>query len=198
MLKSSKSKWKKTLFGEQDLTYPNDRYLSYVTPYNVGLMVLRIAESEFKNSSGKVLWDMFAGIGTDSLLFATGFKNIIATELHQETYACGKKNTAHQENIIFLNEDCSNTATCINADVVYFDPPWGANFVSGQPFSFENEYLANQRGILDLLESIPSPEIIIKSPLLCDSFEALFPPKYIKKVYLCSEKNLKFIFIQKK
>ena len=54
MLKSSKSRWKKTLFGEHDLTYPNDRYLSYVTPYNVGLMVLRIAESEFKNISGKV------------------------------------------------------------------------------------------------------------------------------------------------
>ena len=197
MLKS-KLRWKKTLFGEQDLTYPNDRYLSYVTPYNVGLTVLRIAESEFKNLHDKVLWDMFAGIGTDSLLFATRFKNIVATELHQETYACGKKNTSNQENIIFLHEDCSNTKTRINADVVYFDPPWGPNFVSGQPFSFEKEYLANGTGILDLLENIPSPEIIIKSPLLCDTFEVLFPPKCIKNVYRCSEKNLKFIFIQKR
>jgi hypothetical protein len=198
MFKTSKLKWQKTLFGERDLTYPNDRYLSYVTPYEVGLSVLRFAEIEFKNLGSKVLWDMFAGIGTDSLLFATRFKNVVGTELQQETYACGLKNTAEQENIIFLNEDCANAKTRINADVVYFDPPWGPNFVSGQPFSFENEYLANGAGILDLLERIPSPEIIIKAPLLCDTFEAVFPPKCIKKVYLCTDKKLKFIFVQKK
>jgi len=193
----TKLKWQKTLFGDQDLSYPNDRYLSYVTPYDVGLSVLRFAETEFKNIEGKVLWDMFAGIGTDSLLFATRFQNVVATELQYEVYLCGKKNTDGKENIIFLNEDCSNVKTRFNADVVYFDPPWGPNFISGKPFSFENEYLSNGTGILDLLERITSPEIIIKAPLLCDTFETLFPPKCIKKVYLCTEKKLKFIFVQK-
>jgi hypothetical protein len=187
--------WKSQLFGQLDLTYPTTKYLSYVTPHSVAKSIAGQMQKYYTGLPNKVLWDMFAGIGSDSIVFSTHFKKIIATEVNSETYKCGLLNTAPYNNIEFLHQDCTDGEQ--NPDLVYFDPPWGVNYRPNVPFSFEKETLANGTYILDTLKNITSSEIIIKSPLLCDSFETLFPAEQILNVFIFADKKIKFIFIKK-
>jgi predicted RNA methylase len=188
--------WKTYLFGPAtDLKIPFDKYLSYVTPHSVTTSIVRHADRQFPGGlKGKVLWDVFTGIGSDALLFAPHVKTIFATEIHPETYQCAVENLKGQDNLTLVQADCTGF-TC-QADIAYCDPPWGTSFKPGEPFSFEGKTLANGQFILDFIRQIKTPYLIIKSPLLSDSFETLFPADSVLNMYLFTQQKLKFIFIK--
>ncbi len=193
------SMWKNYLFGptNSNLEFPHEKYLSYVTPYLVTQSVIKHAEKLIPGGlKNKIVWDLFAGIGTDAILFAPYCLNVIATEINKETYTCAIKNTSSIKNIHVENTDC--TAYACSVHVAYCDPPWGPSFKTGVPFTFENERLTNGQRILDLIKQIPCDYLILKSPLLCDSFETLFPSESILHIALFTQQKLKFIFIKKR
>ena len=195
----SKLMWKTYLFGgRNNLAYPNNKYLSYITPYDVVQGVMKQAGKYFNGLQDKIFYDMFAGIGTDTIQFAKGVKRVYAYEINKETFDCGVANISGFSNITYSHQDCTEIQSdMITEAIAYFDPPWGRNFRPGESFSFENETLENGIPVLALLKNIPCRYIIIKSPLLCESFETAFPAHFIANIMLFTQQKLKFIFIVK-
>ena len=90
-------------------------------------------------------------------------------------------------------------------NLVYFDPPWGASFKTGEPFNFNNSIITdssgNEQNVITLLNKLHDKvkNIIIKSPILSTSFEEWALQKNIQIVQICEFPihKLKYIFISK-
>lgn len=147
--------------------YPNEDYLNYVTPLGISQIIINTSNQLF-NLNDKRLWDMFCGIGTDSLRFADVTGKVIGTELNHETYKCLKENVQeagkynleiHQGNCL----DYLNRVEC-ESEVIYFDPPWGDNYDKPE-FSFLAIRLSNHTTVGQLINRLQhSSDLIIKAP----------------------------------
>ena len=157
------------LFGEKKLAH-NDSYLPFVTPHNVSETVIQQAQEHF-DFSDKIVWDMFAGIGTDAIKFADIANKVYCTEINPETYHNLLENTKGHENIITYNGNCLDYLSDIKANIIYFDPPWGSTFKSGQNFDF-NDVKINDLTIPQLAIKLRNhAHLIIKAPIPSNSFE---------------------------
>ena len=92
------------LFGPRtrDWCYDKEK-LNFITPYILCTQMSRYATILYHQISPKrpqVLWDMFGGIGTDTIELSKYF-NIITTEIDQQVYALLKQNvsTYHCPNV---------------------------------------------------------------------------------------------------
>jgi predicted RNA methylase len=195
----------KYLFGKSynDWSYTDssagDQYLMYVTPDIIARQVVKSSNARFQLRN-KVVWDMFAGIGTDTLRFSQISGKVVSTEIDPLIFENLKKNvTSLQDrtNIEIHNMDCCEYEKNAEIDVVYFDPPWGSTFRSGSHFSFDNVALANGEKVLDIAKRLHQKyPMIIKSPAMCYSFEDLFSTEQITtQVYY--KQKLKFLFVNK-
>ena len=95
----------KILFGEDSNKWSyDDDNLFLITPFYISKKIAELANSIFNNNNylsfdkdhslnkdDLLIWDMFSGIGTDSLQLAEYFK-IITTELNTNTYQLLVKN----------------------------------------------------------------------------------------------------------
>ena len=169
------------LGSEQPLTlsYPSQTYLDYITPAELFNIVIKHANIHMGGLSNKVVWDMFAGIGTDSIRLARVSGKVIATELNKDTYQCLINNINGLNGLNALNIDTCNTDateifTALNCipDVIYFDPPWGDTFKSGQPFTFADVTLSNGKVVMDVYDDIrknyKEAYLSAKAPYTCD------------------------------
>lgn len=185
------------LFGE---SYPEWHYvrkfLSFVTPYSVSLKVAMMANDHYGlDKKRTVMWDMFSGIGSDCVNFGK-YCNLIGTEIDEETFSCLKKNTAKLSNVTVFNMDCCKYEDD-DIDIVYFDPPWGDSFVSGEEFNFEDVKLdSNGTSVMDIADKIVTKygNVIIKSPITSNSFEKRFDDK-IKERYIFPKQKVKVLFL---
>lgn len=188
------------LLGDENLSYPSEEYLDYVTPVDVFSIVLFNANVQFGGLADKVVWDMFAGIGTDSIRLARCSGRVIATEINPDTFACLSKNLddVSSQNIEIYNKDCRDMKTDADPDVIYFDPPWGDEFKTGQPFSLDSTVLQNGFSVLDIFNyarsRYPEASIIVKTPFMCD-FERHIPEDSIKSILTFSRQKLKYILL---
>ncbi|MEX0597909.1 MAG: hypothetical protein WD512_15580 [Candidatus Paceibacterota bacterium] len=103
-----------------------------------------------------LLWDMFGGIGTDSIYLSRYF-NVIVTEIDRTVHDLAVKNvrTFNKTNINLVNDNCMNMINKINPNIVYFDPPWGTAYKSRtKNFDFNEVYL-------DCPDNLPSDHPIL-------------------------------------
>ena len=168
-----------------------------------------------------LLWDMFGGIGTDSIYLSRYF-NVIVTEIDKTVHDLAVRNvrTFNKTNINLVNDNCINMINKIQPHVIYFDPPWGNSYKSRtKNFDFNEVYIdyptpdnidqslegSNLQQInkkvscVDLLKYIHkhvTPYIIIKSPINSNTFDRLFPNQ-VQYIHKCPNKNLKFIYLTK-
>jgi len=188
--------------------------LSYVTPCYISSKVAQLAHHYYgKTIQNTVLWDMFGGLGMDAINFSKFF-NTVVTEIDPKVFLILKENiktfTHIEDNYIkicAINEDSlvklNDKSFMKKINVIFFDPPWGISFKTGEPFDFENITINNnanlQINILILLDKIYQkvPNIIIKSPILSDSFEKWALKKSINILQICEfpTHKLKYIFI---
>jgi 16S rRNA G966 N2-methylase RsmD len=186
------------LLGDENLSYPSEEYLDYVTPVDVFSIVLFNANVQLGGLSDKVVWDMFAGIGTDSIRLARYSGRVISTEINPITFNCLSKNLAGLQNIEIHNKDCRDMTTETEPDVIYFDPPWGDEFKTGQQFSLDDVLLNNGLSVLDIFNTVrsryPEASVIIKTPFMCD-FEKYIPEDSIKNILTFSRQKLKYILL---
>jgi predicted RNA methylase len=183
----------KYLFGnDQDLwQYPNDKYLSFITPDSIIKIIIKNANKIF-NLHDKVIWDPFAGIGTDSIRFSKICGKIISSEIDKETYQFLNVNMDIFKvyNAKTFNEDTLKIKFHA-ADIVYYDPPWGDTYIKDQPYTFNQEFK-------DLFLKLHSRyHIIAKIPYLCFDIEETVHDDNILSIYTFSKQKLKFIFINK-
>lgn len=179
----------------QGLKYPNNKYLTYVTPAAISKIIIAEANMQF-NLSDKIVWDMFAGIGCDSVRFAEISGRVKCTELDVDTYRCLEQNTiGDNNNIEIYNQDCCEED--LSCDIVYFDPPWGDTFKSGENFTFDDVMLLNGTKIVDLLLRIQRNHgVIVKSPYKCDTFDNLFNSDDIIRIITFSKQKLKYLIVK--
>ena len=189
------------LLGEDNFCYPSEDYLDFITPADMFNIVIANAKVQLNGLSDKVVWDMFAGIGTDSIRLARHAGKVIATEVNKETFQCLKRNVDASGSgsgiIQIFNKDCcNNKQVYTQPDVIYFDPPWGDTFQSGQTFSFNDVKLPNGWNVIDLLKEIKSryseAYMIIKAPYMSD-VEKYIAEDGILSILTFSRQKLKYI-----
>ena len=171
-------------------------YYSFITPKIIIDKIIDLAKENFNGLSDKVIWDMFAGIGCDGLRIAKYAGKVICTELKEEHYA----DLAHNVQAMGMCNVETHLADCCKmtntANIVYFDPPWGDSFRSGETFDFINVSLEDGTSVLNLAQAVSSDHhMIIKSPISSDSFEVLFGNRVIE-VFTFTQQKLKFLFVR--
>lgn len=180
----------------------SEPYLAYITPEIIARSVISVANEHFNGLIDKVIWDMFAGIGTDAIRLARSSGRVICTEINPATYKDLLKNieTTNTENVKPIQGSCIDHLDKIRCNIVYFDPPWGETFQSGVDFDFGQVRLQGSQGqvsVLELAKRIQKKcHLIIKSPFSSDSFEKLFVPEDIICVSSYRQQKLKFIFVK--
>jgi predicted RNA methylase len=174
-------------------TCNNPDYYNFITPNLTILKIIEVSKEFFDGLADKVIWDMFSGIGCDAVRFAAHAGKVICTEINPKTYADLAVNTSNKRNIEIRNADCCNLD--INCNIVYFDPPWGDTYRSGEQFDFSAVILADGRSVLSLAQEVSlNRNMIIKAPISSDSFEELFGDR-IGAVLTFTQQKLKFLFI---
>lgn len=182
-------------------SFPNAGYICFITPVMVMTQVIRTYLNNVLPRGRMSVWDVFAGIGTDAVAFSKFaiFSRIVATEINEVTFSHMTRNVAafRAGSIECVNADAT-AFPMPDVDIIYFDPPWGETFKSGRDFSFDEVALPNGVKIMELLERFKATgkAMIIKSPLLCKSFETAFPHERVSHVLTFSQQKLKFIFIK--
>lgn len=193
-MSSSKIKY---LFGDQlERWHYHSDYLQYVTPDQIGQKLVSLADNEY-DLSRLHLWDMFSGIGTDTIKFSNMCRKVTATEIDSKTHSNLKLNLKEfgVSNVDAHLADCTVFAPA-GVDLIYFDPPWGDTFESGREFDFKEIRLPNGKSIIELLHEIHKnhKNIIIKSPYDCMTFEIELD-KYITRIHAFPKPKLKYIFL---
>ena len=127
------------LLGSQHKQWKfSECYLNYITPEIVANVVISTAIEYFDGLVDKVIWDMFAGIGTDAIRLAVVSGKVICTEINKNTFEDLQYNVQSNklENIQLLYGNCFDFIKKIDCNIIYFDPPWGSTFQSGSDFDF--------------------------------------------------------------
>jgi len=210
----------KILFGQHyDKWSWKQEQLSYTTPVyiaeKIADLVKRLYKAKKEDPNSKIkVWDMFAGLGVDSVCLGLEDFEVHGTELFEDIYELLEKNIKSfglEDKIKPYHSDCLEKLSEINSsfrgnndneklkfeyDIIYFDPPWGESFNGNKLFDFDEVTLSNGIFIIDLLREIYTnytQNIVIKSPLKCNTFENLDFIK-IKRVVIFRKHHLKFIF----
>jgi 16S rRNA G966 N2-methylase RsmD len=187
------------LFDTLALQYPDIGYLSYVTPHSVGLTVFKHLDSLIPLNQ-LAIWDVCAGIGTDSLRLSQLAGKVIATERDARVYECLVQNTAKNEKIVPYLGDCTTWLDKLQSayDLAYFDPPWGANFQSGQPFELSKIRLGEQQvPVLEFLEQLRhNGPVLVKMPYYCYTLESRYTAEQILATLGFSQQKLKFMVLK--
>lgn len=210
----------KILFGPKYWLWSFDESkLSFVTPYILSKQISKFAYFLYsqifqisKSDNILFLWDMFGGIGTDTVYLSQYF-NIITTENDPQVFEILSKNIREfrLNNVNLIMDNCLSGLGKIRPDIIYYDPPWGESYKSKiKNFDFNQVYidfppikndpvpqLIKRVSCIDLVKYLyehVSKNIIIKSPLNSNSFERVFPDS-IQHIYKYPNKNLKFIFL---
>ena len=189
----------KILFGKdyKVWSWVSDQ-LPYTTPIHIAEKIASLAYKFYSvTNKDPVVWDMFAGLGADTIPFANNGCKVYCTEINTRIFNLLNKNIAShglETEVQTFRADVVDKLNVFEADIVYFDPPWGESFDSHTNFSFKEVKLNNGYNIIDLLKKIAqtkTEKIVIKSPLNCDTFESLDFIQ-IKRTFVFPKYNLKF------
>jgi len=171
-------------------------YYSYITPKIIIDKIIERSKEYFRGLSDKVLWDMFAGIGCDTLRFARHTGKVIASEIKDKTFSDLENNIKDHCNVSIFHEDCCKMIDNITCDIIYFDPPWGQSFHSGEVFDFNDVHLSDGTSVLDLAKKVSiDHHLIIKSPISSTSFEDLLQER-VMEVFTFTKQRLKFLIVK--
>ena len=184
------------LLGNTEKWKCGDKSLIYVTPFQISQKIAEIA-NKFYDLQKMVVVDMYAGIGMDSCSLAKYASVVYAVENDIEIYLNLCENIKNNVNVIPILQDSFKYVTNnhIKADLVYFDPPWGEYYRSGEKFDF-NDVIIEDLSIVNIAQNLHEKygNMIIKSPYSSDTFENLFKDK-IKYRFCFPRQHLKFLFI---
>lgn len=183
-----------------------ESFMPYVTPYHISTNVFGNLKMYMENIGTPLnIWDMFGGIGCDSRSILEQYPSchLITTEYNPEIFKMLQHNLqAFNQSIWYAhNCDCVDHLKNIKMglapkpDIIYFDPPWGETFVSGEIFDFNNLKLPNGHMVMELFREILEicPNVVVKLPVLTDTFEIEFENQF-RKVSIYRQQKLKFIF----
>lgn len=190
--------WKKS-----QLSYTTPIYISNVIADLINRIYIKPITNKQHILNKTIIWDMFTGLGVDLIAIANIDQDIkvYGTELSPIIFNLLEKNVQIynlNNKIELFNKDCVkclDSPNFRNIDIIYFDPPWGKSFNNKKIFDFSYVTLENGTNVISLLKRIykSTKNIIIKSPLRCNTFESLDFLK-IHRIIIFRKHHLKFIF----
>jgi predicted RNA methylase len=185
--------WERWKWTPQHLTYTTPRYIAD-----------KVAETALQNYPcdsvlQTSLWDMFAGLGSDTVHFAKVGYMVLATEVVPSVAKLLEQNVNQSNvctNAIVRCVDCFDVINEWNGDIVYFDPPWGPNYSQDEDYDFNLVKLPNGKSVMDIFSQVYAKCqcIIIKAPIRCKTFEEM--NLSISKCLLFKKHRLKYYFIK--
>lgn len=197
------------LFGKNHDQWiiPSNEYLNYVTPNDIADIVFKDANQSLELGV-RLIWDMFAGVGTDAIRLSRYAGRVVGTEINPATYQCFLKNIESHgaDNVVAYNDSCHRCIEkCLekfSRPVIYFDPPWGQGYLSGQMFDLGAVVIgdslpgADDITVKDLLLRLKKHDMIIKVPYLCDTVEENIDPDCIIHILTFSKHKIKFYIVR--
>jgi hypothetical protein len=75
-----------------------------------------------------VITDSTAGIGGNSVIFATYYKKINCIEIDKDAFKILKSNLKWFTNCHFYNNDYLSICKILKQDIIFLDPPWELNY----------------------------------------------------------------------
>ena len=155
----------KILFGPKYWLWKFDEEkLSHITPYILSRQMSKFASYLYSHiyqlkmeDSPLFLWDMFGGIGTDSINLSQYF-NIVTTENDKEIFGFLEENikSFKLDNINLIHDNCLRGLKRISPDIIYFDPPWGDSWRNKiKNFDFNHVYIDYPPVLNDPIPELP-------------------------------------------
>ena len=129
-----------------------------------------------------IVTDATAGIGGNSIIFASYYKIVNCVEIDKIAFKTLKSNLKHYINCKFYENNYTNICKTLNQDVIFLDPPWDLNYKNKKESSLE---LSNVP-IKNIIENLHNncKLIVLKCPM---NFECIvnnwdFTTHYIYKI----------------
>ena len=149
---------------------------------------------DIPTSPETTIWDMFAGIGRDSVTFLKAQWVVHSSEQDPATFSILEKNmvshTDPSSQYTLYNVDC--TTIDIVPTICYMDPPWGPTFLPNTNFDFSKIVISGIPVLTIIRELLTKVQyLVIKTPWNCDTLDV-----FHSHVYENPERRLKVYFIR--
>lgn len=161
--------------------------LYYISIRSVSNQITNIIKSHI-NSTNIVITDATAGVGGNTLSFASTFSHVNAVEICKERYdfLCNNVEMYSYKNVQTYNDDYLNLYKNMKQDVVFLDPPWGGS--SYKSHTSLRLYISNRLITTickDLFSNKHCTIIVIKIPVNFDIVHF-----YEKMLFVCNNMYL--------
>lgn len=178
----------------------------YITPKEYANKISHIIINHMANMCIKpgniIITDTTAGVGGDTIAFASMFNHVYAIELNElrATYLKNNISVYDLDNVSVINDSCLTVLpTITNHNVVYIDPPWGGR--SYKKYKVINELHIGETSIEDLCNNILSSNmscipraIVLKLPTNYNILN-VYNKVNSSKIYLHELKKMSIIVI---
>ena len=186
-----------------------------VTHVNDSILITNLIIKIIKFNSNKpinqmIIIDATSNIGGNTWSFAEKFKKVIAIEIDYNAYLALKNNMSKMKfsNIEYINEDYTKILDItnstenynLNADIIFFDPPWG-----GKMYSYINNvslYMSSYELVYIILKTIKLYKtikyIVCKLPnnYNLNNFQKITSYKTMYQYYITNSKKYQIIILE--
>lgn len=153
----------------------DDKSIYYISIREYATKISNIIKKHLEileiNPKNAIITDATAGVGGDTISFASNFKFVYAIEIDKlrSEYLTNNINIYDLKNVKVINDDCTKILNLIeNHDVIFIDPPWEPNDESYKkqvnlrlPLSFYESIEAYCNRLMDSSYMKKVPKIIV-------------------------------------
>lgn len=145
-------------------------YMSKMIAMNTIMLIWKRTKNAAPNPKNLVVLDAFACVGGFTIPFSRIFKYVYAIECDSTRKQMLDKNLITckcSDNVLTIKGRCQDYLRCTNADIVFFDPPWGGpnykKFAIGTLRLRVDDY-----AIEDMILDCIAPYVVVKLPINYD------------------------------
>lgn len=141
-----------------------------ISPPKNAEIITNYVKKYFKNSN-IIVTDAMAGVGGNSLSFATSLYHVNAIEIDEERFYYLAYNIGlfSKTNVLCINENYLNIMHKLKQDVIFIDPPWGGkNYKNANKMTIDIDNISLENICNNIYENKLCSMLILKLPLNYD------------------------------
>ncbi|KAH7294645.1 hypothetical protein KP509_27G011300 [Ceratopteris richardii] len=151
----------------------DEESLFSVTPQEIAEhQALRCCCGRLGDGSGLVVVDAFAGVGGNTIQFASRNFHVISIDIDPKKSKYARRNAeiyGVSERIEFIVGDFLELAPTLKADIVFLSPPWGGpQYIKAEKYDIETMLQPVSGSCLFKLASLIAPNVVFFLPKTCD------------------------------
>lgn len=163
-------------FGSDTQKYWDQRY-AYFKRFDDGILIDReglysvVPEKEglliAERAKGLSVLDAFGGVAGSSICFARAGKRVFNVEIDAGRQIMGRNNAGVygvEKAITWLNKDIRDVVGSVDAETVFFDPPWGGPDYYMREALFMHDFSIGDVNMQDLVAQSRCENVIMRLP----------------------------------